>query len=68
MVEGVPQGAVLLLVAGSPCQDLTYAGTTRGVAGVCGPQSVLFWSVPIIARVLQSLRPDANVQVLVENA
>eukprot|EP00969_Alexandrium_andersonii_P143767 6357763-Alexandrium_andersonii.AAC.1 len=68
MLEQTPLNAVVLIVAGSPCQDLTYAGATRGAVGVCGEQSRLFWAVPAAALVLQHLRPDVNVQVVVENA
>eukprot|EP00969_Alexandrium_andersonii_P302968 13392445-Alexandrium_andersonii.AAC.1 len=68
MMDYTPLNAVVLIVAGSPCQDLTYAGATRGAVGVCGTQSRLFWAVLAVALVLQHLRPDINVQVVVENA
>eukprot|EP00969_Alexandrium_andersonii_P064243 2829640-Alexandrium_andersonii.AAC.1 len=33
LLEGTPLNSVVLVVAGSPCQDLTYAGSTRGAEG-----------------------------------
>eukprot|EP00969_Alexandrium_andersonii_P127838 5649885-Alexandrium_andersonii.AAC.1 len=62
-MDHAPLTAVVLVIAGSPCQDLTYAGAARGAVGVRGAQSRLFWVVPAVAMVLQHLRPDVNVQV-----
>ena len=67
-LRAVPQGALLLLVAGSPCQDLTAAGRYRGRRGIAGPQSVLFYAVPVVARAISEIRPDLIVYVLLENA
>ena len=67
-LRAVPQGALLLLVAGSPCQDLTVAGRYRGRRGIAGPQSVLFYAVPVVARAISEIRPDLIVHVLLENA
>eukprot|EP00969_Alexandrium_andersonii_P043536 1908651-Alexandrium_andersonii.AAC.1 len=33
MMDRTPLTAVVLIIAGSPCQDLTYAGATRGAVG-----------------------------------
>eukprot|EP00969_Alexandrium_andersonii_P262911 11621981-Alexandrium_andersonii.AAC.1 len=59
---------MLLIVAGSPCQQLATAGAGAGRLGLRGPTSVLFWATPSIAHLAQQLRPDVNVQVVVENA
>eukprot|EP00969_Alexandrium_andersonii_P053949 2374025-Alexandrium_andersonii.AAC.1 len=64
MLQQTPLNAVVLIVAGPPCQDLTHAGSTRAAVGVCGEQSALFWAVPAVALVIQHMRPDVNVQVL----
>ena len=42
--QGLPQQTSALLVAGSPCPDLTLASRYRGIQGLCGPASVLFQS------------------------
>eukprot|EP00974_Lingulodinium_polyedra_P066409 6427415-Lingulodinium_polyedra.AAC.1 len=41
---------LLLITAGSPCQELTSAGTRGGELGLAGSQSVLYHAVPAIAR------------------
>ena len=57
-----------MIVAGSPFQQLTYAGRHRGKQGLCGPDSVLFFAVPAAAWQLQQIRPDLQVHVTLENA
>ena len=66
--QGLPQQANALLVAGSPCQNLTRAGLHAGEQGLCGPASVLYFSVPTVAWALQAMRPDVTVHVMVDNA
>ena len=70
---GLPIGTIVLVVAGSPCQDLTYAGVADGPgrrirAGLCGRASSAFWAVPLICHRLAAFRPDLRVEVVVENA
>ena len=36
--------------------------------GLCGPDSVLFFAVPTVALILQELRPDTIVHVVLESA
>ena len=67
-VRGLPTGCLLLIIAGTPCQDLTYAGPLKGLLGLCGPVSVLFYSVPVVAWIAQVTRPDVYVHVVLENA
>ena len=66
--QGLPQQANALLVAGSPCQNLTRAGLHAGEQGLCGPASVLYFSVPTVAWALQAMRPNVTAHVMVDNA
>ena len=65
--RSLPAGCIAIIVAGSPCQQLTFAGRYRGQQGLCGPDSVLFFAVPTVAWILQELRPDIIVHVVLEN-
>ena len=66
--DSLPGGATLLVVAGSPCQQLTYGGRYRGAQGLCGPDSVNFFAVPSVAWAMSCWRPDVSVHVVLENA
>ena len=66
--QGLPQQCLVLIVAGSPCQQLSRAGRHAGAQGLCGPASVLFFSALVVAWTLRRLRPDATVHAIVENA
>ena len=66
--QSLPIGCTTIVVAGSPCQQLTFAGRYRGQQGLCGPDSVLFFAVPTVAWILQELRPDTIVHVVLESA
>ena len=68
MLARLPQGALLLVVAGSPCQQLSTLGAHNGRLGLCGRTSSLFFVIPVVCAILQALRPDLLVHVLVENA
>ena len=68
MLAQLPHGALLLVVAGSPCQQLTALGHREGRIGLCGRTSSLFYVVPTLCAVLQDLRPDLKVHAVVENA
>eukprot|EP00974_Lingulodinium_polyedra_P003294 308249-Lingulodinium_polyedra.AAC.1 len=68
VLRDVPQGGLLLIMAGSPCQELTSVGPHGGELGLTGSQSVLYHAVPAIARVASFLRPDIYVHVFAENA
>ena len=48
----VPREALLLLVGGSPCQQLTRMGRYQGAQGLCGPTSVHFYIVPVLAALI----------------
>ena len=57
-----------VVVGGSPCQDLTFAGPLRGVLGLIGPSSRLFFVLLCVIYALQRLLGPAAVMYLVENA
>eukprot|EP00974_Lingulodinium_polyedra_P069280 6707086-Lingulodinium_polyedra.AAC.1 len=48
--QDVPQGGLLLITLGSPCQELTSVGPYGGEFGLAGSQSVLYHAVPVVAR------------------
>ena len=57
-----------VIVGGSPCQDLTFAGPLRGVLGLIGPSSRLFFVLLCVISAMQRLVGPAAVRYLVENA
>ena len=63
----VPAQGLLMIVSGSPCRQLTTACPTRGIVGLCGHDSYLFYADPAVAWVSQCLRPDISVHVVNEN-
>jgi hypothetical protein len=58
----------VILVAGSPCQDLTLYGPSKGILGVCGETSRHFNVIPVIIAIIQALQPSRFVFVTTENA
>eukprot|EP00974_Lingulodinium_polyedra_P110637 10698866-Lingulodinium_polyedra.AAC.1 len=56
--RGPPHGSLLLIIGGSPCQELTTAGARRGRLGLGGSHSILFYAIPATASVAAQLRPD----------
>eukprot|EP00974_Lingulodinium_polyedra_P054146 5206626-Lingulodinium_polyedra.AAC.1 len=58
VLQDVPQGGLLMITAGSPCQELASIGSRGGELGLAGSQSVLYHAVPAIARVASVLRRD----------
>ena len=57
-----------IVIAGSPCQDLTYAGFLNGLLGLTGQRSMLFFVVYIVILHLQKLYGVRSVRYLTENA
>ena len=57
-----------IVVAGSPCQDLTYAGYLNGLLGLTGRRSMLFFIVYLVIRHLQKLFGTESIRYLTENA
>ena len=57
-----------IVVAGSPCQDLTSAGPFQGLLGLTGPCSSMFYYVHSILWILQTNYPTELIRFLVENA
>ena len=68
LARGIPAGALLLVVAGSPCQGLTFGGPTRGRAGVVSTASSPIVAVFAIWHILRVHRPDLDIHVVLENA
>ena len=56
------------VIAGSPCQDLTPAGPLKGLLGLTGPCSSLFYYVHVILWFLQMNYPLELIRFLLENA
>ena len=56
------------VIAGSPCQDLTPAGPLKGLLGLTGPCSSLFYYVHVILWLLQMNYPLELIRFLLENA
>ena len=57
-----------IVVGGSPCQDLTLAGTMKGVLGLTGMSSRLFFVLLCVIYTVQIAAGPAAVRFLVENA
>ena len=57
-----------IVVAGSPCQDLTYAGYLNGLLGLTGLRSMLFFIVYLVILHLQKLFGTEAIRYLTENA
>ena len=57
-----------LLISGSPCQDLTYAGYLNGLLGLTGKRSMLFFVVYVVLCHAQKLFGFQSVRYLAENA
>ena len=57
-----------IIVGGSPCQDLTFAGPWRGLLGLIGPSSQLFFVLLCVISAMQRLVGPTAVRYLVENA
>ncbi len=57
-----------IIVGGSPCQDLTVAGPFRGLLGLTGPSSRLFFVLLCAISAMEELVGPSAVRYLVENA
>ena len=57
-----------LLIGGSPCQDLTFAGPYQGLLGFTGKRSGLVVHFYLILWALQVLFGFANILYILENA
>ena len=57
-----------LLISGSPCQDLTFAGYLNGLLGLTGKRSMLFFVVYVVLCHAQKLFGFGAVRYLAENA
>ena len=57
-----------IIVGGSPCQDLTFAGAHRGIIGLVGKSSRLFFTLLGVIRAVQEISEVGRVRYLIENA
>ena len=64
----IAPNAKWIIVGGSPSQDLTFAGAFRGLLGLVGKNSRLFFTLLGVIRAMQDLVSKKNVRFLVENA
>ena len=65
-LDTLPPGCLLLLIASSPCQDMTRASTHRGLNGLAGPRSVHFYGFAAAYVEAQDRRPDIHIQAVCE--
>ena len=66
-IEAYP-GLKWIITGGSPCQDLTFAGPYKGLLGLAGPCSRLFFVFLCIIFTVQQLCGPQAVRFLAENA
>ena len=64
----IAPNAKWIIVGGSPCQDLTFAGAFKGLLGLVGKNSRLFFALLGTIRAMQDLATKRNIRFLVENA
>ena len=67
MLAEIEPGAMLIIVGGSPCQQLTLAGR-HSREGLCVDDSWNFYVFPLILHAAKRARLDIDVHVTVENA
>ena len=58
----IAPNAKWIIVGGSPCQDLTFAGPFRGLLGLVGKNSRLFFVLLGVIRAMQDLATTNNVR------
>ena len=64
----MPPGSLLLIIGGSPRQQLSCRGPGGGHIGITGRDSVLFHIFPALGHALRLARPDLLVHMVVESA
>ena len=57
-----------ILVAGTPCQELTTIGRQRGTLGLAGPRSIYFYTFHLTLHCLQQALPPHHALYVLENA
>ena len=58
----------VLAIAGSPCTELTWAEINKGILGVTGPNSSLFYYFHLMLWQIRELAPTLDIRFLLENA
>ena len=51
----IPVGALVIIIAGSPCIDMTKFSEGDGALGLCGPYSFNCFAVPLIGWTMQNI-------------
>ena len=54
----------VFVIGGSPCTDLTYAGQEHGRLGICGPDSVFFFTMHLALYLLGTVLPKTHIRFL----
>ena len=67
-LRAAPPNHLILVVAGSPCQDLTSIHKDGGRLGLVGGRSVNFHVIPLLLYFLARAFPKALIVPLIENA
>ena len=62
-----PDGALFLIGGGFPCKQMSGLSYWGGRIGLHGDDSVHFFAMTILRRVIAELRPDLVIHLLVEN-
>ena len=67
-VSLLPEHCRVFVVGGSPCTELTTGSSDKGLLGLSGPASCLFFNIHLLLFLLQTVLPRTNIRFLVENA
>ena len=57
-----------IVVAGTPCQDLTTIGKLKGALGLAGTRSIYFYTFHLTLHYLQEALPPQKIMYVLENA
>ena len=66
--SALSDGTLWIVISGSPCQDLTYAGPYQGLLGLTGKRSVYFFITQHVIWWLSKKFGRRNVRFICENA
>ena len=61
-------GTSYIVIAGSPCQDLTTIGKLKGALGLAGTRSIYFYTFHLTLHYLQEALTPSKVLYVLENA
>ena len=63
----LPFFAMVLVVGGWPCPQLSNMSEGDGAAGLCGKDSSCFYALYLFIFIFRKQRPDADIQFILEN-